>query len=835
MAMAGNMHGGWRWRFASLRFRVVSTIALAAVAILASSTTSALVADAVFDSAIGSAVSGVGGTVRNATTTADGSVFVGGCVGEGSARIARIWAFTSKGAVLRSFGGQGFADIKHPTFPQFNAQLGQQSCVAGIAELPDGSLNTTLTSTRGILFYRVLRNGTVTRFGNEPLAVEDTDPGHWQAWGWNCQSCNDGTARKDWTAYSPQSGVFAMVDRDSGFRQVLFFGRFSGTTTPAITRSTFPSDDTIRSIQHLPATNAFWLFGNKAIYIYPASLLEPLGRPALLPPATTVPHDTGGCQTTTSIGRVISDGSVYVFTGAAGGSGCARISHFRSDGQPDTTFALRGSLDLGTLGSTVAGTLGSVPWTLLEAGNTPRFFLASTARLNAEGTPTVEVAQIRPDGVFRRNTLPLSEDSRDMGVNALGQVTLVTQPGRVTAAGFAASGIPVVHRYFAESQVRVTELFNTLLKHYFMTAVAAEVSAIAGGSAGPGWVATGDEFMVWSEPPPGSLPACRFYSVGPNSHFYTINPAECALLRSRNPGNVLANDKWTFEENSFFAFPPSASGTCPERSFPLYRAWNNRVDSNHRFTTSFPRYQQTLAEGFVGEGVAMCVAGDRTAPSSACTRVTVRDGYVAPDAIAGQPWQHRIILGSLSDVTLVGRSLPGWVSATQVGKDIVLAGTPPSAAGDRIESIGLTVRDCGSVPLAIALPVKVKSSASSATCVGPDLTASALPTAETGTRYVSYPIALAGDGPIAISVVSAPNWIGVSTDGRVMNVASLVPVPSVPDQILTLKLSGRCGTATRAVGLAVVPGDRNYTTPGDPGGPGDSGNGSGSGGGDAPG
>ena len=44
---------------------------------------------------------------------------------------------------------------------------------------------------------------------------------------------------------------------------------------------------------------------------------------------------------------------------------------------------------------------------------------------------------------------------------------------------------------------------------------------------------------------------------------------------------------------------------------PVYRLWNNRVDSNHRYTSDRPTRDEMVAKGYVAEGygpdsVIMC-------------------------------------------------------------------------------------------------------------------------------------------------------------------------------------------------------------------------------------
>jgi hypothetical protein len=153
-----------------------------------------------------------------------------------------------------------------------------------------------------------------------------------------------------------------------------------------------------------------------------------------------------------------------------------------------------------------------------------------------------------------------------------------------------------------ENIVTVYEFYNTNLRHYFRTSSAAEADAIDNGSAGAGWLRTGDNFTAFA--PGGSAlgqDVCRFYTFGANSHFYTAFADECEFLKSPTSG-------WTYEELSFRIQLPAAS-TCPDGTVPVYRLYNDRFafnDSNHRFTTWFSEVAPLQAQGWVYEGVAFC-------------------------------------------------------------------------------------------------------------------------------------------------------------------------------------------------------------------------------------
>ena len=153
----------------------------------------------------------------------------------------------------------------------------------------------------------------------------------------------------------------------------------------------------------------------------------------------------------------------------------------------------------------------------------------------------------------------------------------------------------------------VVEFYNTILDNYFVTANAAEQSAIAGGSAGPGWSVTGGRFKSG-----GSGSVCRFYgsiAPGPNSHFYTIGAGECQGLKTLQAATPASQPRWNFESIDF-ASTPTTGGTCPASTVPVYRAYNKGsqrgIDSNHRITADFAAYQAQVAKGWAAEGGVMC-------------------------------------------------------------------------------------------------------------------------------------------------------------------------------------------------------------------------------------
>ena len=161
---------------------------------------------------------------------------------------------------------------------------------------------------------------------------------------------------------------------------------------------------------------------------------------------------------------------------------------------------------------------------------------------------------------------------------------------------------------------KVTEFYNAALNRYFRTSAPAEAQSLR-SNAQTGELDTGFAFKAWSidGAPAGTVQVCRFYgsvSPGPNSHFFTADPDECAALRALQTATPPTTRRWNFEGYAFAVKLP-VQGICPaDAPIAIYRNYNNgftrNVDSNHRFTTSPGVYQAMAAQGWAAEGVVMC-------------------------------------------------------------------------------------------------------------------------------------------------------------------------------------------------------------------------------------
>jgi hypothetical protein len=158
----------------------------------------------------------------------------------------------------------------------------------------------------------------------------------------------------------------------------------------------------------------------------------------------------------------------------------------------------------------------------------------------------------------------------------------------------------------APIEARLVEYYHANLDHYFVTADVAEIAKLDAGQTS-GWQRTGESMKVAASPYETAVAVCRFY-LPPDScdsHFYSASAAECDDVHARFPAFVRESD-------SVFAaaLPDVATGMCAS-GFPVYRLWNARVDTNHRYTTSAAIKAAMIGRGYIAEGygvdgVALC-------------------------------------------------------------------------------------------------------------------------------------------------------------------------------------------------------------------------------------
>ena len=163
----------------------------------------------------------------------------------------------------------------------------------------------------------------------------------------------------------------------------------------------------------------------------------------------------------------------------------------------------------------------------------------------------------------------------------------------------------------------VVEYYDASLDHYFMTPLPDEIGALDSGRIA-GWTRTGRVFDAFASVAAAAgaavNPVCRFY-IPPqhgDSHFFSASPDECQVVLARI-GSDPNFSGYVYETPAEFyiALPDTVTGSCPSGTAPVYRLWNHRADSNHRYTTDLASRSAMIARGYVPEGygamgVAMC-------------------------------------------------------------------------------------------------------------------------------------------------------------------------------------------------------------------------------------
>jgi hypothetical protein len=157
------------------------------------------------------------------------------------------------------------------------------------------------------------------------------------------------------------------------------------------------------------------------------------------------------------------------------------------------------------------------------------------------------------------------------------------------------------------------EYYNATLDHFFTSSLQADIDAFDSGRL-PGWARTGQAFGATAAAGPGLNPVCRFY-IPPDkgdSHFFSAAPDECQAVLARMASDP--NYAGYFYESPaawYTALPDRLTGTCPAGTVPVWRLWNGRIDSNHRYTANWAVRDQMLAlghtlEGYGPSGAGMC-------------------------------------------------------------------------------------------------------------------------------------------------------------------------------------------------------------------------------------
>jgi hypothetical protein len=355
-----------------------------------------------------------------------------------------------------------------------------------------------------------------------------------------------------------------------------------------------------------------------------------------------------------------------------------------------------------------------------------------------------DLALVAPDYIIPAQFLPTSGGT--LNYAGADQVVLGVLPtDGIFAASRSGAPVPNFATNFAGNSASVpplavtaVEYYAVSLDHYFISAFQPEIDALDNQRI-PGWVRTGQSFKVYPSQAAADLavsPVCRFY-IPPqhgNSHFFSASPSECALVIQRT-GTDPNFSGFVYETgDAFFVdLPDVSSGACPPLTTAVFRLWNDRADTNHRYTTSPAIEAQMRAMGYIAEGygndpVAMCAPTGETIDRTTLKLNAVTWIGTQFIAVAGQAGTAAIV-SSTDGVTWTARN----------------AGSSPLRGVGWSGTLAVIVGDSGTVftsPDGIAWTAQVTNTTSNLNHV-----------AWVGSQFVAV-----GDGGIVLTSPDGVSW-----------------------------------------------------------------------------
>ena len=249
------------------------------------------------------------------------------------------------------------------------------------------------------------------------------------------------------------------------------------------------------------------------------------------------------------------------------------------------------------------------------------------------------------------------------GINAINRAGATVPNLATNFAGKAVS--------FPALSVTAIEYHHAGLDHYFISSLQQEIDTLDTGRIS-GWARTGQSFKVFPSQASGGAgvnPVCRFY-IPPahgNSHFFSASPAECNLVVQKTATDPNFSG-YVFESPNVFyeALPDTTTGGCPGGTAPVYRLWNQRIDSNHRYTGAATVKAQMVAAGYVAEGygpdaVIMCAPVAGTATVRFVSGTAAPNGALVSDRSSTPTASHQGFATATDNINVGARSGAGEI------------------------------------------------------------------------------------------------------------------------------------------------------------------------------
>ena len=202
----------------------------------------------------------------------------------------------------------------------------------------------------------------------------------------------------------------------------------------------------------------------------------------------------------------------------------------------------------------------------------------------------------------------------------------------------------------AAPDLTVVEYFHRPTDHYFITATPSEQTQLDALPASVGFARTGRSFSAWStalgDRPLDAVAVERFFVPALSSHVFTASPKEILALRALPLSSSGAG--FVDEGVAFYALQP-VNGRCASGLKAIYRAYNNRHDGNHRYTTDLSLQAVMVSGGYVHEDVAFCsnvVGENASVEKSAGTPRPAGEDFHLAGAVSGFVSLSDFLVGS---------------------------------------------------------------------------------------------------------------------------------------------------------------------------------------------
>ena len=251
------------------------------------------------------------------------------------------------------------------------------------------------------------------------------------------------------------------------------------------------------------------------------------------------------------------------------------------------------------------------------------------------------------------------------GVNAISRSGALISNLATNFAGVAVA-LPAL-------SVTAVEYYNAGLDHYFISDLQPDIDGLDTGRIA-GWARTGQSFRVYASQASGGSgvnPVCRFY-IPPqhgNSHFFSASPTECASIQQKVTTDPNYSGYVSESPNVFFiALPDTTTGACPPGTVPVFRLWNQRADSNHRYTADIAVKAQMITKSYVAEGygpnaVIMCATVSGTATLKFVAGSGAPEGALVSDSASTLTTSYQGFVAAADTVDIGARSGTGEVIA----------------------------------------------------------------------------------------------------------------------------------------------------------------------------